>query len=133
MKYTIDAKGKAPGRIATEVAILLMGKNRTDFARNKIPAIEVEVVDAKEMKLDIKKLKDKAYYHHSGYPGRLKKETMAHLVEKKGAKEVLRRAVYGMLPKNKLRARMMKNLKAKKMKRTRLYFHPLCRFNTSRL
>ena len=113
MKYTIDAKGKAPGRIATEVAILLMGKNRTDFARNKIPAIEVEVVDAKEMKLDIKKLKDKAYYHHSGYPGRLKKETMAHVVEKKGAKEVLRRAVYGMLPKNKLRARMMKNLKIK--------------------
>lgn len=113
MKYTIDAKGKVPGRVATEAAVLLMGKNRTDFARNKIPAVEVEVISAKDMRLDAKKLKDKGYYHHSGYPGALKRETMAHVVEKKGAKEVLRRAVYGMLPKNKLRPKMMKNLRIK--------------------
>ena len=54
------------------------------------------------------------YSSHSGYPGALKRETQGHVVETKGPQEVLRRAVYGMLPKNKLRALMMKNLKIKK-------------------
>ena len=112
-KYTIDAKGRVPGRVATEVAVLLMGKNNPDFARNKIPEVEVEVVSVDDMRFDIKKLKDKAYYHHSGYPGGLKKETQEKVMVTKGSKEVLRRAVYGMLPKNKLRPRMMKNLKIK--------------------
>ncbi|KKU49983.1 MAG: hypothetical protein A3F53_00800 [Candidatus Zambryskibacteria bacterium RIFCSPHIGHO2_12_FULL_48_10] len=111
MKHTIDAKGKVPGRIATQVAVILMGKNRTDFARNKIPDVEVEVTSAGGMVLNQKKLTDKKYARHSLYPGGLTLESMAHVVEKKGAKEVLRRAVYGMLPKNKLRPRMMKNLK----------------------
>jgi len=111
MKYTIDATGKKPGRIATEIAVLLMGKNRTDFTRNKIPEVEVEVTNASSLSLDAKKLKDKRYARHSLYPGGLTLETMAHVVEKKGAREVLRRAVYGMLPKNKLRPRMMKNLR----------------------
>ncbi len=113
MKYTIDAKGRVPGRIATEVAVLLMGKNRTDFAKNRIPAVEVEVVSASEMKLGQKKLIDKSYHHHSGYPGGLTSLSMQQVVDKKGAKEVLRMAVYGMLPKNKLRPKMMKNLKIK--------------------
>ncbi|MBI2086935.1 MAG: 50S ribosomal protein L13 [Candidatus Zambryskibacteria bacterium] len=113
MKYTLDAKGKVPGRIATEVAVLLMGKNRTDFARNTIPNVEVEIVNAGSLNLEASKLKAKNYFHHSGYPGALKRESMKHVVEKKGAKEVLRRAVYGMLPKNKLRPRMMKNLSIK--------------------
>lgn len=112
-KYTIDAKGKVPGRIATEVAVLLMGKNRTDFAKNTIPAVEVEVLGASGMSLDSKKLRDKTYHHHTGYPGSLVNESMQQVVAEKGAKEVLRRAVYGMLPKNKLRPRMMKNLKIK--------------------
>lgn len=111
MKYTLDATGKVPGRIATEVAVILMGKNRTDFAKNKIPAVEVEVANAGSMKLAQKKLKDKTYAHHSGYVGSLKVRTMEQVVAEKGTKEVLRRAVYGMLPKNKLRPRMMKNLK----------------------
>lgn len=113
MKYTIDAKGRVPGRIATEVAVLLMGKNRTDFAKNTIPAVEVEVTSASKMKLAQKKLTDKLYRHHSGYPGGLKTASMEQVVEKKGAREVLRRAVYGMLPKNRLRPKMMLNLKIK--------------------
>ena len=112
-KHTIDAAGKKPGRIATQVAVILMGKDRTDFARNRIPEVEVEVLSAAKMSLDANKLRDKTYATHSGYPGNLKLETMGHLVEKRGAKEVLRRAVYGMLPKNKLRPRMMKNLTIK--------------------
>ena len=113
MKYTIDAKGRVPGRIATEVAVILMGKNRTDFSKNAIPAVEVEVHSASGMKLEAKKLKAKNYFRHSLYPGGLKTESMQQVVTQKGAKEVLRRAVYGMLPKNKLRPRMMKNLKIK--------------------
>jgi large subunit ribosomal protein L13 len=110
-KHTLDATGKKPGRLATEVAVLLMGKNRTDFAKNRIPNIEVEVVSASKMSIDLKKSKDKMYYHHSGYPGSLKAQSMGEVITKKGGKEVLRRAVSGMLPKNKLRAQMMKNLK----------------------
>lgn len=110
-KHIIDARGRVPGRVATEVAVLLMGKNRTDFARNRVPDIQVEVVSSSQMSLGAKKLRDKMYYSHSGFPGSLKRETQSHVVEAKGPKEVLRRAVYGMLPKNKLRARMMKNLK----------------------
>ncbi|OHA90730.1 MAG: 50S ribosomal protein L13 [Candidatus Zambryskibacteria bacterium RIFCSPHIGHO2_01_FULL_44_22b] len=113
MKHTIDAKDRVPGRIATEVAVLLMGKNRTDFARNRIPEVEVEVTNAGAMSLSQKKLKEKNYYHHSGYPGSLKTRSQEHVATTKGAGEVLRRAVYGMLPKNKLRPQMMKNLKIK--------------------
>lgn len=110
-KYIIDATGKIPGRIATEIAGVLMGKNRTDFARNRIPDVSVEVISSSKMILAAKKLKDKMYYHHSLFPGGLKKESQGMVVKTKGAKEVLRRAIYGMLPKNKLRAQMMAHLK----------------------
>ena len=112
-KYTINAKDRVPGRVATEVAVLLMGKNRTDFARNRIPDVEVEVISSSQMSLSAKKLREKMYSSHSGFPGSLKRRSQNYIVKTKGAKEVLRRAVYGMLPKNKLRARMMKNLRIK--------------------
>ena len=110
-KHIIDAKGRVPGRVATEIAVLLMGKNRTDFARNRIPDVSVEVISSSQMSLNSKKLKDKMYSSHSGFPGSLKRQSQEHVISIKGAREVLRRAVYGMLPKNKLRARMMQNLK----------------------
>ncbi|MEX0919123.1 MAG: uL13 family ribosomal protein [Parcubacteria group bacterium] len=112
-KHTISAKDQVPGRIATQVAVILMGKDRTDFAKNRIPEVEVEVTSISGMKLDHKKLRDKVYTHYSGYPGGLKEQSQDHIVRTKGPQEVLRRAVYGMLPKNKLRARMMKNLTIK--------------------
>jgi large subunit ribosomal protein L13 len=112
-KHIINAKGRVPGRIATEVAVLLMGKDRTDFARNRIPDVEVEVVSTSQMALSIKKSKEKMYSSHSGYPGSLKRLSQSHIIKTKGSGEVLRRAIYGMLPKNKLRARMMNNLKIK--------------------
>lgn len=112
-KHIIDAKGRVPGRIATEVAGLLMGKNRADFAKNRIPDVLVEVVSSEEMLLDPKKLKDKLYSSHSGFPGSLKRRSQEYLIKTKGVQEVLRRAVYGMLPKNKLRPRMIKNLSIK--------------------
>ena len=112
-KHIIDAKGRVPGRVATEVAVLLMGKDRTDFARNRIPDVEVEVTNVDALTLEAKKLKAKMYSHHSGFPGSLTRHSQEHVVKTKGAKEVLRRAIYGMLPKNKLRSKMMNNLKIK--------------------
>jgi ribosomal protein L13, bacterial type len=111
MKYTFDATDKKPGRLATELAVLLMGKNLADFAKNKIPDVEIEVTNANSMSFDANKLRDKTYASHSGYPGSLKLPSMQQMIDKKGGKEVLRRAVLGMLPKNKLRPRMIKNLK----------------------
>ena len=111
MKYTLDATNKKPGRLASEIASVLMGKNRTDYTRNRIPEVEIEVTNAKAMSIESKKAEDKRYYRHSGYPGTLRSRTMAQVVAKSGAREVLRIAVSGMLPKNKLRPRMLKNLK----------------------
>lgn len=110
MKHTIDAKDRSIGRVAGEVAILLMGKNSASFAKNKVAPAEVEVTNASKVKIDEKKLKSKKYKRFSGYPGGLKEETLSHLLERKGYSEALRIAVYGMLPKNKLRDRMIKNL-----------------------
>jgi len=112
-KHIIDAKGKVPGRVATEVAVFLMGKNRTDFARNRIPNVEVEVISSSQMLLSAKKLREKMYSSHSGFPGNLKRRSQDYVIRTKGHQEILRRAVYGMLPKNKLRALMMNNLKIK--------------------
>jgi large subunit ribosomal protein L13 len=110
MKYTLDATNKKPGRLATEIAVLLMGKNRPDFAKNKIPAITVEVANAGKLSFDANKLVNKTYGRHSGYPGSLKLPSMQEVINKKGGREVLRMAVNGMLPKNKLRPQMMKHL-----------------------
>ena len=113
MKYTLDATNKKIGRLASEIAVLLMGKNRTDFARNKMPDVTVEVENTSKLSIDQNKLTQKVYATHSGYPGALKLESMEKVIEKKGAKEVLRRAVLGMLPKNKLRPLMIKKLTLK--------------------
>lgn len=107
---TIDATGQKPGRLATQVAVILMGKNRTDFSRNAIPDLKLEVTNASSMSFNANKLIDKRYATHSGYPGSLKLQSMEKMIASKGGKEVLRKAVLGMLPKNKLRSKMMQNL-----------------------
>jgi large subunit ribosomal protein L13 len=110
MKHTFDATGKKLGRLATEIAVHLMGKNRTDFARNKIPDVKVEVSNASKMSIAAKKREDKKYVRHSGYPGSLRTRSLEQVIAKKGAKDALRTAVMGMLPKNKLRPKMIRNL-----------------------
>lgn len=113
MKHTIDATDKKPGRLATELAVMLMGKNRTDFSKNTIAPVKIEVINASKMSFNSKKLIDKRYATHSGYPGGLKLQSMEKMIASKGGKEVLRMAVLGMLPKNKLRQKMMINLTIK--------------------
>lgn len=112
MKHTIDASDKILGRLAVEIAVLLRGKADPEFAPNKMGKDTVEVSNADRVALSGNKRSQKTYAHYSGYPGGLRQMTYEELEEKKPG-EALRRAVYGMLPKNKMRAQMMKRLTIK--------------------
>ncbi len=109
-EHTIDAKGKKIGRIATQAAVLLMGKNKPDFARNKVPTVKVTIINASGASVAAGKIENKEFKSFSGYPGGLKLTSFTRTVEKKGYAEVFRTAIYGMLPKNKLRSKMILNL-----------------------
>ena len=109
-EHTIDAAGRPIGRIASEAASLLMGKNMAAFARNILTDVKVNIVNAAKTKISRKKMVEKEYFSFSGYPGGRTSQTLAELIKNSGYKEVYRNAVYGMLPKNKLRKEMMKNL-----------------------
>lgn len=109
--YTVDAKGKSIGRIATEAAVLLMAKNSpSGFKRNAVANVSVRVVNARECTIDPKRLLQKTYHSHSGYPGSDKATMLRDLIAKKGHGEAIRRAVSGMLPKNTLREKRLKLL-----------------------
>lgn len=110
MEYVIDAKDKPLGRVASQAAAVLRGKNRPDFVPNKAPNVKVAITNADKIKITGKKLKQKHYIRHSGHPGGLKSLEMARVIEKKGIDYILKRAIDGMLPKNKLRKQMIKNL-----------------------
>jgi large subunit ribosomal protein L13 len=110
MNYSLDATGKSLGRLATEAAALLQGKNDTDFVRNQVSGNTVTISNASKLKIAPERLIKKTYKRYSGYPGGLKEESMAHVVGKKGYREVLSIAIKGMLPDNKLKSIMMKNL-----------------------
>ena len=108
--HTIDATNKVLGRLATEIAVLLRGKDKPDFAPNKDMGDFVTVKNFSKIKITGKKFEQKIYYHHTGYLGGLKKVSLKKLFEKDPG-EVLKKAVFGMLPKNKLRAKQIKRLK----------------------
>lgn len=110
MNYTIDATNKSLGRLASEVAALLMGKNDPSFTRNNVSENTVTVTNASKIKTDPRKMLTKTYNSFSGYPGGLKQSTMQHVTDTKGFKEVVAVAIKGMLPSNRLRNDMMKHL-----------------------
>ncbi len=110
MKYTIDAKGRSIGRVATEVAVILMGKNSPDYTKNTVADVTVTVENASQVRMMPKKARTVMHERYSGYPGGFREESIAQIVAKKGYAELFNLAVYGMLPANKLRARIMKNL-----------------------
>jgi large subunit ribosomal protein L13 len=107
--HLIDAQNKVLGRIATDIATLLIGKNKPNFSNHVNVGDHVVVVNAEKVAVTGKKKKNKTYYRNTGYPGGIKSQTMEELLEKKPT-EVLKKAIYGMLPKNKLRDERMKNL-----------------------
>ncbi len=108
-EYSFDAQGKSLGRVATEVAMALRGKNEPDFQPNVAPKVKVTINNASKVNLSDSQL-EAEYQRYSGYPGGLKFETRKHFIDRKGYREVFEKAVYGMLPNNRLRAIMMKNL-----------------------
>ncbi|MDD5551717.1 MAG: 50S ribosomal protein L13 [Candidatus Pacebacteria bacterium] len=105
----IDAKNKSLGRIASEIAIILQGKNEPSFQPEKAGSETVEVENLEKIKINDKKFEKKIYYRHTGYPGGIKKITLKELFEK-DPKEVLKKAVLGMLPKNKLQKKRIKRI-----------------------
>ncbi len=113
MEHQIDASGKILGKLATEIAQLLRGKSKPEFAPHKDVGDVVIVTNASKIKVTGNKAKDKKYYRHSGYLGNLKEQPYEKLFAKNPA-EVLKKAVYGMLPTNKLRAEQIKRLKIQK-------------------
>jgi large subunit ribosomal protein L13 len=108
--YNIDAAGKVLGRVATEAANYLTGKNTTSFAKNIFPDVEVKIVNAGKLSVSEKKSTVKTYNSYSGYPSGLKQESLSHLAARKGMSEILRKAINGMIPINRLRNEIMKNL-----------------------
>lgn len=108
----INATDKILGRLATKVANILRGKNKTEFAYNKIVGDKVIIYNAEKIKVTGNKFEDKMYYKHSGYIGNLKQASFRELFEKNPAIPI-RLAIKNMLPKNRLQPLFMKNLTIK--------------------
>jgi len=108
--YIVDATGKTLGRFASKIAHILMGKHKPNFVKHLDLGDYVIVINVDKMVLTGKKLSTKKYYHHSGYPGGLKEIVYEELMKEKPG-FVLKKAVKGMLPKNKLARKMLKKLK----------------------
>ncbi|PIP86750.1 50S ribosomal protein L13 [Candidatus Campbellbacteria bacterium CG11_big_fil_rev_8_21_14_0_20_44_21] len=109
-EYRFDASGRKPGRLSGEIAVILMGKDSPDFARNKIAERKIIVSNASKMDISQKKRSSPKYKSFSGYPSGLKIRTAEEVAKKHGYGEILRKAVKGMLPKNKLQDKILKNL-----------------------
>ena len=108
--YVVNAEGKVLGRLSTELAKILKGKNKPTYTPHVDTGDFVVVVNAGKVTLTGKKLKDKIYYHHTGYPGGIKEMSAEKLLAKKPT-EMIRMAVRGMLPKNSLGRQMLRKLK----------------------
>ena len=108
--YLVDAEGQTLGRLATQIAERLRGKGKPQYTPHVDTGDFVVVVNAEKIVVTGKKLDEKLYHQHSGYPGGLRTRTLREQLERRPT-EVLRKAVKGMLPKNKLAARQLTKLK----------------------
>ena len=108
--YLVNAEGKVLGRLSTELVKVLKGKNKPTYTPHMDTGDFVVVVNAGKVTLTGKKMKDKIYYHHTGYPGGIKEMNAEKLLAKKPT-EMIRMAVKGMLPKNSLGRQMLRKLK----------------------
>ncbi|HDO23797.1 MAG TPA: 50S ribosomal protein L13 [bacterium] len=110
IEQILDVKNKSLGRAASEAAAVLRGKNRPDFAPNRIPDIRLIIENIDKIKITGDKLKQKKYIRHSTYPGSLRVDKLEDIIKGKGIKYVFEKAVSGMLPKNKLKKEAIKRL-----------------------
>lgn len=111
--YVLDARDAVLGRLATKVATRLRGKNKPIFTPNVDTGDFVIVINAEKVRLTGKKLTDKVYYHHTGYIGGIKAQTAKELL-KKTPEKIIEKAVWGMIPKNRLGRTIIKKLKVYK-------------------
>ncbi len=108
--YVVDASDRVLGRLATRIASYLRGKHKPQFTPNADTGDFIIVVNAEKIRLTGNKLEQKVYYHHTGYPGGIKAETAKKRLDRR-PEEVIKVAVRGMLPKNRLGRTMLKKLK----------------------
>jgi large subunit ribosomal protein L13 len=108
--YVVDADGQTLGRLATRIADALRGKNKPQYTPHVDTGDFVVVVNAEKVAVTGKKLDEKRYYRHSGYPGGLRSRTLREQLDRR-PEEVLRKAVKGMLPRNRLARRQLTKLK----------------------
>jgi large subunit ribosomal protein L13 len=107
--FLFDCEKFALGRMATRIATLLQGKNTPQYSANKTGNCTVIVLNSDKLNVTGKKLQDKKYHSFSGYPGGISSRNLEELI-KKDSRKAVQEAVFGMLPKNKLRGQMMKKM-----------------------
>ncbi|HEV3477424.1 MAG TPA: 50S ribosomal protein L13 [Rubrobacteraceae bacterium] len=108
--YVIDAEGKTLGRLAAEIARILRGKNKPQYTPHVDVGDFVVVVNAEKVIITGKKAEQKVYRRHSGYPGGMKETSYARMLERR-PEEIVRKAVYGMMPKTRLARQQLRKLK----------------------
>jgi large subunit ribosomal protein L13 len=108
--YVVDAEGQTLGRLATEIATILRGKNKAQYTPHVDTGDFVVVVNAEKVVVTGKKAEQKVYRRHSGYPGGMKETSYARMMDRKPT-EVLRKAVKGMMPRTRLARQQLKKLK----------------------
>ena len=109
-KIEIDVAGQSLGRSAADIAHLLLGKGRVRAGKNEVAGVKVEISNVDQLQISDKKMESKEYESFSGYPGGLRKRKMSHVVKEHGNKEILLRAIRGMLPRNKLLKSRLNNI-----------------------
>jgi large subunit ribosomal protein L13 len=108
--YLVDAEGKTLGRLATQIADTLRGKHKAEYTPHVDTGDFVVVVNAERIHVTGNKLEQKRYWRHTGYPGGIKSRTLAEMLDRR-PEEVIRKAVKGMLPRNRLARRQLTKLK----------------------
>jgi large subunit ribosomal protein L13 len=108
--YLVDAQGQILGRLATEIATILRGKKKPNYSPHMDNGDHVVVINAEKVEVSGRKREQKVYHHHSGYPGGLRSRTFAELQDRR-PEQIIRIAVKGMLPHNRLGRQMMKKLR----------------------
>ena len=108
--YVVDAEGKTLGRLATEIARVLRGKNKPQYTPHVDVGDFVIVVNAEEVIVTGRKAEQKVYRRHSGYPGGMKETSYGQMMERR-PEEIVRKAVYGMMPRTRLARQQMRKLK----------------------
>ena len=108
--YTIDASGRSLGRVASEAAHILTGKNSVAYAKHLMPDVTVTITNASKISIPEKTRANKVYKRFSQYPGGLKLEKLENLAERRGIEVIILHAVRGMIPNNRLRPNILKRL-----------------------